>query len=91
MVCVIMLKVLGQSACGTSSETMPAGPSISLRKRKVLIVHVFISFVIMLCFLLRFIKIGVEGVLLGRFEYHRLDIHLRPFPSLTGAEMWNGN
>ena len=33
-VCVIMLKVLGQSACGTSSEAMPAGPSISLRKKK---------------------------------------------------------
>ena len=32
-VCVIMLKVLGQSACGTSSEAMPAGPSISLRKK----------------------------------------------------------
>ena len=34
-VCVIMSKDLGQSACGTSSEAMPAGPSIFLRKKQV--------------------------------------------------------
>ena len=84
-VCVIMLKVLGQSACGTSSEAIPAGPSIFLQKKQVCACLHF--FVIMLCFLLRFIKIGVECVLLGRFEYHRLDIHLKPFPFLTGTEM----